>query len=176
MAGTLTIGVSEDGSRLILKDESTTPPTPLSNLYYFTPQYTDPTHGGLPVGVIPFMGSKEMGSWLNPWMKNWVPLTIPNPTPIPTFDPNDAKTYFLKPSDLTVQQRQGDGQTVANMMYQVIFKGWYLYTYSGDSSANQVGGEVRGMWRTASPYLTNIKNFIQPPAEDLPVEGIHGGP
>lgn len=156
MADTL-IYVSQDGSRLVTKGDLT--------LYYFTPQRYNPTHGGPKDKVIPWMA--EFPFYLKDWIEDWSPLVGKA-----IFKKQRGKqNNGIEKSDFAPIKRGGGPKKGKE---QIMFRNWYLYTYKGDS-ANQVNGEVNGIWQKATPDLRDLRDYIDPkaPIED---QGIAGGP
>lgn len=160
----VTIHVSQDGSRLVLEDNST--------LYYFAPQRVNPAHD---LRVIPWMANWP--DYLQFWMHDWSPLTIQGKNVPVFFDPADVKPYRLSDEkDLKPDERFLRQGGPKKNEYQILFRGWSLYTYKGDDHPNQISGLVNGLWHVATPNLVYIQHYLTEDTPTPPEQSYGSGP
>jgi len=165
MSDTL-ISVSQDGSRLVTEGDLT--------LYYFTPQRFNPTHNGpTPESRIPWMA--DFPFYLKDWIEDWSPLIE---KPIVEDVVEDAakqkrkQNNGISKSDFRTFRRNGGPKKDE---IQIMFRGWYLYTYKGDGP-NQINGEVNGIWQKVTPDLISLKHYLSAKDGPGPIEDYLAGP
>ena len=139
------IRVSQDGSRLVTSDNLT--------LYRFMPQRYDPNHGSSKSdhNYIPWMS--EFPGFMKDWIETWDPVAG-----LPVLGEPENNKYKINGKsakdggDFSTIERKGGPKITES---QILFRGWYLYTYTYDRPDN-INGEVIGLWQKVSPDLINL--------------------
>jgi hypothetical protein len=143
------IRVSKDGSRLVTSENLT--------LYRFMPQRYDPNHGSSKGehNYIPWMS--EFPGFMKDWIETWDPVTG-----VPVLGEPENNKYKIngkQGGDFSTVERKGGPKMSES---QIVFRGWYLYTYKNDR-ADGVNGEVTGLWQKVSPDLINLPDHYGSP-------------